>query len=505
MIIGASPSKTHAHLANYWPETSIKQLGRTGLFVSSCGFGGYRIDLTIEDHKTALKRALKNGINLVDTSTNYSDGRSEALVGEILQDHLVARESTVIVTKAGYIQGQNYLEARKREEAGKPYGEVVKFDEGVWHCIHPEFLIDQIEQSLARLKVHSIDVFLIHNPEYYFMHLTKTNAMQDIEKAQYTFYDRIRRAFVALEDLVKKGKINHYGISSNNFVLPTSHQEATSLEVVLDIAKEVAKDMHGDENKHHFSVVQFPLNVYESGALIEKNNGEKTCLEFCKENDIGVLTNRPLNAIVGDGMKRLAVQVASEDVKDIDEAKSAVADLEKRFAIDFKEHLSDLIDKYGPPFKISAHLRSEELKKISSENWSMFAGSGLIPEVLTVCQSMDQIFAPTKAANDWELWKQQYFGVLQTFINSVAANAIKRENQELKKIEQKFDKTFSYPTDNLPMDQKAILPLISIEGPMCVLVGMRQERYVESIENLLKLDKKMDSAAVLSSISGLTK
>ena len=39
--------------------------------------------------------------------------------------------------------------------------------EGCWHCLHPEFLQDQLTRSLDRLQLETLDVCLLHNPEYF--------------------------------------------------------------------------------------------------------------------------------------------------------------------------------------------------------------------------------------------------------------------------------------------------------------------------------------------------
>ena len=52
--------------------------------LSMCGFGCYRIDDGIPQHQKALEKALLSGINVIDTSSNYSDGGSEILVGKVL-------------------------------------------------------------------------------------------------------------------------------------------------------------------------------------------------------------------------------------------------------------------------------------------------------------------------------------------------------------------------------------------------------------------------------------
>ena len=58
--------------------------------------------------------------------------------------------------------------ARAREQGGAAFPEMVKYTDGCWHCIHPQFLADQLERSLRRLQLDKLDVYLLHNPEYFF-------------------------------------------------------------------------------------------------------------------------------------------------------------------------------------------------------------------------------------------------------------------------------------------------------------------------------------------------
>lgn len=487
----ATPQKTFSYLSSKLPDTAITTLGRTHLNVSRLGFGGYRIDDRIEDHETALRQALESGVNLIDTSANYGNGGSERLVGKVLRESGIDRESVVVVTKAGYIQGQNYDIALERENKGAPYGEVVKYDQGIWHCIHPEFLQDQISLSLERLGLKTLDVFLLHNPEYYFMHLNKIDSQHDIQKAQYTFYDRIRKAFAFLEGQVNQGLIKHYGVSSNNFTLPTGHPEATAIDVMHNVASEVARDMLGDAESHHFSVVQFPMNLYERGALTEKNNEELTPLEFCKDHNLGVLLNRPLNAVTQAGMKRLALKSQTKGDSDVSSKHEALREMELRFVADFKDHVSDIIDRHGAPFKLAEHLKIDELQNVASENWLHFTSNGLIPEILSVCKGMDDVFQKSAVVNNWQVWKSQYFEVLQSFIEDVLNHAVANENKALQQFEKKCDDSFKYPKAATSMDQKAVLPLISLQDSVCALVGMRKVEYVASLSGLLKESSPM--------------
>jgi len=241
---------------------SYATLGRTGLRVSQAGFGGYRINSAVSRHKKALYAAIRSGINLIDTSTNYADGGSETLVGQVLEELTasgeVNRRQIIVISKVGYLQGENFVLSQQRKNEGRPFQDLVAYGRGLAHCIHPEFIEDQLTRSLARLKLKTLDGYLLHNPEYYLGWAQKSGL--PLKSAQSEYYRRIRAAFEQLEKEVDKGRIRFYGISSNTFPGAASDPEFTCLETVWEIAEAVSAD-------HHFGVVQMPFNLLESGAV----------------------------------------------------------------------------------------------------------------------------------------------------------------------------------------------------------------------------------------------
>src|SRR5258705_6558956 len=117
----------------------------------------------------------------------------------------VAREEVVVVSKIGYVQGQNMDLAQRREAEGKPFPEMVKISEWCWHCVHPEFLEDQLDRSLSRLRLERLDACLLHNPEYFLGHGRGGRSQSDREAAREEFYRRIRVAFVHPEREGRRG------------------------------------------------------------------------------------------------------------------------------------------------------------------------------------------------------------------------------------------------------------------------------------------------------------
>jgi aryl-alcohol dehydrogenase-like predicted oxidoreductase len=272
-------------------------LGRVHPRVSRVGFGGYRVDDRSDVHREALREALVAGVSLVDTSTNYADGHSEILVGEVVRDVVARgaarREDLVLVTKAGYVQGSNQREAARRARAGTPWSEMTEYAPDCWHCISPDFLRDQLTSSLERLAVPKVDVLLLHNPEYFLTDAAHRGVPRDV--AREAFYDRLARAFRHLESEAAAGRIGAYGVSSNTFVVPHDKDDAVSLERVLAAAGP------------GFAVVQLPFNPLETGAREPLHTADgRSVLDVARGARLGVLVNRPLNAFSERGLVRFA-------------------------------------------------------------------------------------------------------------------------------------------------------------------------------------------------------
>src|SRR5262249_53904091 len=189
------------------------------------------------------------------------------------------------------------------DRAGSPFPEMVRYTEGCWHCIHPDFLRDQLERSLDRLRLETLDVCLLHNPEYFLSDAKKRGGNSDLPFLRAEFYRRVREAFAFFETEVARGRIGWYGVSSNTLVSAADDPEATSMTHFLKAAEEAGGE------KHHFRVAQFPMNLFESGGALLLNCGPergRTPLEAAMQAGLAVLINRPLNAIVGNRLIRLA-------------------------------------------------------------------------------------------------------------------------------------------------------------------------------------------------------
>jgi aryl-alcohol dehydrogenase-like predicted oxidoreductase len=131
-----------------------------------------------------------------------------------------------------------------------------------WVCANR----DQITQSLERLGTDYVDVYLLHNPEYYLLKNVSADTPQDqLAVHRQHMLNRIESAFEEMEREVARGRIRSYGISSNSFSLKDSDPFFLPYDGLVDLAIRASR-VAGNVT-HSFSTVQFPANILEQEGL----------------------------------------------------------------------------------------------------------------------------------------------------------------------------------------------------------------------------------------------
>ena len=177
------------------------RLGTTGLKVSRICLGTMSFGnssewmIEIDKARPIIKKALDLGINFYDTANIYSNGRSEEIVGELLNG---VRDDVIIASKV-------------RQKVG----------EGVNDSGLSRFhIMREIERSLKRLKTDRIDLHQIHRWDY---------------------DTPIEETLVALNDLVREGKVRYIGASS---MFAWQFAKALFTSDMLQIARFVSMQNH---------------------------------------------------------------------------------------------------------------------------------------------------------------------------------------------------------------------------------------------------------------------
>jgi len=327
----------------------IRSFLRGEVLVSQLGLGTYRLHPEIPEHHAAVGAALCSGVNLVETAPNYTFEGAETLIGGVLEalGGKQVREQFVLVAKGGFIQGPGYQRVKEKLREGAELKGLVPYSEGCWYSMDPDFLEKQFQESLQRLGVSAVDVFLIHNPETDLQwHLKEGNG--NWSAIQEDFYQRMEKAFVWLEEKAEEGQILYYGVSSNHFHIPEQDPAHLSLESLLNCAGGAVEKVTG-EGRARFQVVQFPLNPLEM-------RGTRSVLELAASQGLDVLINRPLNAMAGQRVYRLARRRFEDDVDYESIVTRSLRQIEA-FETEFREKVGNPGETGFHLFKVGGELR----------------------------------------------------------------------------------------------------------------------------------------------------
>ena len=156
----------------------MKKFGRTGLIVSeiclgTMTFGGEGFWKVVgeQDQSAAdaiVKAALDAGVNFIDTANVYSNGQSEAILGQSLKNLGLQRDQLVIATKAHGRMGPG------ANEVGLSRANI----------------LSAVDKSLKRLQLDHIDLYQTHG---------------------YDPVTPIEETMEALNDCVRAGKVRYVG------------------------------------------------------------------------------------------------------------------------------------------------------------------------------------------------------------------------------------------------------------------------------------------------------
>ena len=493
---------------------AYRRLIGTDLITSKIGYGTYRVHDQNEEHVETLESAIEAGCNLIDTSSNYTDGGSETLIGVVLQKLISAnkikREEIIVVSKVGYMQGQNLDQAQQRETAGNPWEEVVKYMDGCWHCIHPDFLTDQWTRSTDRLGLETIDVYLLHNPEYFLSHAKNQASQSNWDAIRDAFYDRTYRAFVQMERFVADGKIRYYGISSNTFPSHQTDFEHVSLNRVYEAATKAAETVYGDHAVSHFKVIQLPYNLLESEALTEANNeidGTRVAvLEAAKSLGLGVLVNRPLNAFKDNQMTRLA-QYEHRPNADYPQMMS----MAEGTLVQIETRLEDTLKSWGifdsVQNQVNVHLFYDVAQQLGGfmsrvqdrSHWEQVLQQHLIPQINAYLRQTG-IACLSQHQAEWEGLLAQYVEALNSLFVTITEIFNRVDAEKVEPISHVLNLHLSDAQGTLTLSQRALNFVTSSPGVSVVLNGMKREEYVEDAMQIMEMSDFPQPLALIESV-----
>ena len=213
-------------------------LGKDKLEVSSIGLGcmgftqSYPPYLPKDEAISVIRQAVEAGVTFFDTAEVYGPYTNEELVGEALEPY---RDKVVIATKFGYD-----IENNKMDAAGRP----------IALSSNPKVIRRAVEGSLKRLRTDHIDLYYQH----------RVDPDTPIEEVAQT-----------VQDLIKEGKVLHWGLSEAS---------ATTVRRAHAVC---------------------PLTVVQSEYSMWYRNVEKELLPTLEELGIGFVPFSPLGKAVLTG------------------------------------------------------------------------------------------------------------------------------------------------------------------------------------------------------------
>eukprot|EP00887_Chlorella_sp_A99_P002680 scaffold6.g2680.t1 len=252
----------------------------------------------------AVIRSVAEGINVVDSASNYRSGHGELAVGRALHalrsTSGVERDQLFVSTKAGFTGSPDAFSTL--QAAGKISGSDVA---GQVHCMHPACLADSLDESLRRLSLTTVDLLYLHNPGEMWLELDGAAAFMQASA-------RLTAAFKHLEAERAAGRIRYYGLATwASLRVPPEHRHHLSLPRVVELARLVGGEDHG------FRFVQLPVSVSMPEAWSQQwqqleagpgNMRRVSLLDAARELGIEVFGSGPL--LEGNLMKDQRLQLA---------------------------------------------------------------------------------------------------------------------------------------------------------------------------------------------------
>lgn len=242
-------------------EGHYSEYTRAKLRLSSLGIGSFggaatpEIDAQIS---AIVARALKSGINVIDTGAHYRYGRSLAAVGAGVRTAVqagVPREAMFLISKGGFLTLRGGPPADmadwfEREIVAQGLGNREDLAKGA-HLLTPEYINYQLELSRSLLGVETLDAFVIDQPEVHIQEIGKEPTNRKLEPI-----------FQLLERAVREKRIRAYGISTfEGFRVETDAKLFQSLTSMQGLAERAAQAATGDDHaRHHFKLAMLPFN-----------------------------------------------------------------------------------------------------------------------------------------------------------------------------------------------------------------------------------------------------
>jgi hypothetical protein len=208
--------------------------------------------------------------------------------------------------------------------------------------------------------------------------------------------------------------------------------------------------------------------------------------------------NRPLNAMVGDGMARLAGIDAPPPGVDLHAQLGVVAALEEEYRAEIAAHLEAAEGGVSPDqfFQWGRDLEGATAHVKGIEHWDALESQRILPRVLQALQVLDQgLTGPL--AQSWQEWRSRYLPELKAALNAIRRRATEYSRARVSAIEARLDPLLPAARREETLSRKAIWVAASTPGVTAVLNGARTPAYVDDALGILAWPPLPGAVAVL--------
>jgi len=183
--------------------------------------------------KLAVRAAYESGFTHFDHADIYGGGECEKLFAEVLRDIPGMRENIIITSKCG-------IRGKDNPISGVP----ARYD------FSKEYILKSVDGILTRLQIDTLDILLLHRPDYLFQ------------------AEEVADAFQTLQDA---GKVRYFGVSNFKPSQLTLLQSACPMPLITN---------------------QVEINVHNINALLDGT------LDQCQQEHISPQAWCPLGGVV---------------------------------------------------------------------------------------------------------------------------------------------------------------------------------------------------------------
>lgn len=485
----SSPAGTRAAVVKVQPQKTVQF---QDLSLCRLGLGTYRIGLDTPAHASCVDAALKLGVNVIDTSPSFALGDAQRVVGRVIGGLMAAgtlkREGLFFITKLGLAIAEDaeHLQARsltahpplatvplRTPRGEKEAGEALKH--GAF-SLDPEFLSTQITASLDRLGVAQLELCLLNGPE----HLLTAGYDQTRLKAA------LLGAFGQLDQEVKAGRIQGYGLMSNTLTTRGDHAHNPPTALVL----EDVLDWVAEQNpQHRLWAIEAPANLVENSAYAPQDHAL-----FRRAKQYGLLTIacRPLSAIVDGALLRLTPPPAPNDGARADQlgaAKYKVAALEAEFETTWAVQLR-LAGRAGKGAVLPLSSLASTLESLQTRQQFDHAEATLVtPQLSALLSQLDRAFV---GQADFSSFKAKYIKAVAGYLACLREVSSEKNLRLLDQLAARHLSTQALGSAqrerflSQPWPVRAVSTLLDSDCVDVVLLGMRSEAHVSSVRSLLE-------------------